>query len=149
MGVTIKVDWHDIDQLAKDLEALPGAISREVQKAQEDDFEDVAAELAKYPPQLPGTHYQRTGALKRGWLGAKVKIDVLGGSGLNFTAQINNPVEYAGAVQGGPDNNPEQSAEFKRRNWKSVDEVLNQSEAAAQKRVDDAVQRAIDKQLGK
>lgn len=149
MGVTIKVDWHEIDQLAKDLEALPQAISREVQKAQEEDFKDLAETLAKYPPQLPGTHYQRTDTLKKGWLNASPKINPLGGSALNFIARLTNPVAYAGEVQGGADDETHQTSEFKRRNWKTTDQALAETEAKAQKRVDDAVQRAIDTQLGK
>lgn len=146
--MNIKVDWYDLDKLAKDLSNLPKTIAKQVQDAQEDDLRDVASVLADYPPQLPGTHYVRTGTLGLGWLEAKAKINILGG-GLNFTAGLSNPVEYAGQVQGGSDDNPHQSAEFKRRNWKTTDQALAETEARAQKRLDAAVQRGLDQQLGK
>jgi hypothetical protein len=53
MGVTIKVDWDDLDQLARDLKGLPERISKEVQKAQEEDLKDVAKVLANYPHNCP------------------------------------------------------------------------------------------------
>jgi hypothetical protein len=100
----------------------------------------VASVLADYPPQLPGTHYQRTGTLGLGWLGHGPKINILGG-GLNFTAALSNPVSYSEDVQGSPG----QEQEFKRRHWKNVDDALAETEARAQVRLDAAVQRALDR----
>jgi hypothetical protein len=149
MGVTIKVDWYDLDQLARDLKGLPERISKEVQKAQEEDLKDVAKVLAHYPLQLPGTHYHRTGDLGRGWTGFGPKINILGG-GLNFSAELTNNVPYAGAVQGGSGDSEHQTEEFKRRNWKTTDQALAETEDKAQKRLDEAVQRGLDKmQTGK
>lgn len=141
--VTIKVDWSDLDKLEKELRALPGTIAGEVQKAQEEDLKDVAKVLADYPPQLLGTHYNRTGRLGRGWTGFGPKINILGG--LNFSAELTNNVPYAGAVQGGSDDSEHQTAEFRRRNWKTTDQALAETEDKAQKRLDAAVQRGLDK----
>lgn len=148
MGVSIKVDWHEIDQLAKDLGSLPQVVGKAVQQAQEEDFKDVAAELAKYPPQLPGTKYVRTNRLKKGWLNARPRMTILG-SGANFSGEISNPVEYSGEVQGGAEDNPHQTNDMRRRRWKTTDQALVDTEAKAQKRLDDAVQKALDTQLGK
>lgn len=148
LATTIKIDWHEIDDLAKDLGSLPQTIGKAVQKAQEDDFEDVAKELAKYPPQLPGTKYIRTNRLKKGWLNSRPRINILG-SGANFTAELSNPVEYSGEVQGGAEDNPHQTNDMRRRRWKTTDQVLKETEPKAQKRLDDAVQQALDQQLGK
>jgi hypothetical protein len=145
--VKIKVDWADLDQLAKDLGALPGVIAKEVQRAQEEDLEDVAKVLADYPPQLLGTHYARTGHLGRGWTNFGPKINILGG-GLNFSAELTNNVPYAGQVQGGSDDSEHQTAEFRRRNWKTTDQALAETEDKAQKRLDEAVQRGLDR-MGK
>jgi hypothetical protein len=145
--VTIKVDWDDLDQLAKDLKGLPGVISKEVQKAQEEDLKDVAKVLAHYPPQLLGTHYTRSGRLGRGWTDFGPKINILGG-GLNFSAELTNNVPYVGEVQGGEEDDPKQTAEFRRRNWKTPDQALAETEDKAQKRLDEAVQRGLDR-MGK
>lgn len=144
MAITIKVDWTDLNQLASDLRNLPKEVAKEVQKAQEEDLRDVAAVLADYPPQLPGTQYQRTGSLGLGWLSHKPKINILGG-GLNFTASLTNPVKYAGQVQGGSGDSEKQTPEFKRRNWTTTDQALAETEDRAQKRLDAAVQKALDR----
>jgi hypothetical protein len=147
MGITLKVEWDDLDQLIAGIRNLPEEVAKEVQKAQEEDLRDVASVLADYPPQLPGTHYERTGNLGLGWIESGPKINILGG-GLNFTATLSNPVPYAGEVQGGKGDSEHQTAEFKRRHWKTTDQALDETEARAQKRLEAAVQKALDR-LGK
>lgn len=143
----IKVEWSGLQSLIDDIRGLPKEVAKEVQKAQEEDLRDVASYLANYPPERPGQHYIRTGNLGFGWLAASAKTRLLGG--LNFEVSVNNPVEYAGSVQGGQDNHPEQEKEFRERGWKSVDDALKATEQKAQKRLDAAVQKALDNQLGK
>lgn len=143
----IEVEWPGLDELINGFKNLPKEVSKEVQKAQKEDLEDVAKVLADYPAQLLGTHYQRTNRLKRAWVGALPRINILGG-GINFTASLHNNVPYAGEVQGGSDDDPHQTAEFKRRNWKTTDQALAETEDKVQKRLDKAVQNALDK-LGK
>lgn len=147
MGVKIKVDWYDIDQLAKELALLPEAIAKEVQEAQKEDLREVADVLAEYPMQKFGTHYRRTERLKRGWKSAMPRI--FNGVGLNFSASIGNSVPYSGFVQGGSDDPDHQTAEFRNRNWKTTDDALKETEKDSQKRLDAAVQKGLDKQLGK
>ncbi len=81
MATNIKVEWDGLRELIGDIKTLPKRISEEVQKAQEEDLRDVASVLGDYPPQLPGTHYARTGTLGFGWLEAQPKINLLGGAG--------------------------------------------------------------------
>lgn len=140
----IKVEWDGLQELIGSLQNLPKRVSQEVQKAQEEDLRDVASVLADYPPQKPGTHYIRTGTLGLGWLTASPKTKILGG-GLNFEAAIVNQVGYSEKVQGSPG----QTDEFKKRDWKTVDQALAETDARAQARIDKAVQKALDEQLGK
>lgn len=144
----IRVEWSGLQELIGEIRDLPKNVSKEVQEAQKEDLRDVASVLANYPPQLPGTHYERTGDLGLGWLTGKPKINIFSG-GLNFEAELSNPVEYAGDVQGGSADNPHQTREFKRRNWKTTDQALAETEARAQSRLDKAVQKALDQHIGK
>jgi hypothetical protein len=66
------------------------------------------------------------------------------GGGLNFSAELTNNVPYVGDVQGGSGDSEHQTAEFKRRNWKTTDQALAETEDKAQKRLDEAVQRGLD-----
>jgi hypothetical protein len=146
-GLPIKVDWHDLDQLAAHLRRLPKSVAEAVEDAQDEDLRDVASLLGDYPPQKPGTHYERTGNLGLGWLEARVKTIRRGQ--LNFEKSLSNPVEYAGDVQGGKGDKPSQLIEFARRGWKTTDQALAETEGRAQRRLDAAVQAALDKTLGK
>jgi hypothetical protein len=143
----ISVEWSGLQSLIDDIRGLPKEVAKEVQKAQEEDLRDVASFLANYPPERPGQQYIRTGNLGFGWLMAGAKTRILGSMG--FEVSLNNPVEYAGAVQGGQDNHPKQEREFRERGWKSVDDALNATESRAKKRIDAAVQKALDNQLKK
>lgn len=144
----ITVEWSGLQQLINDVSNnLPKDVAKEVQKAQEEDLRDVASFLSNYPPEKPGQKYIRTGNLGLGWLTAQPKVRILGG--LNFMVSIKNRMRYAEAVQGGQDNNPRQDPEFKERGWDSVDDALKATESRAKKRIDEAVQKAVDNRLGK
>ena len=70
--------------------------------------------LRQYPPERPGQKYVRTGRLGRGWAARA------GGS----VVQLENPVEYAGAVYG-----PDQRAAFAGR-WPQVAELAQRATPA-------------------
>lgn len=80
---------------------------------------DVQSQLQKYPPQLPGSRYRRTGNLGRGW---KTRID-----GVDRASVFNN-VDYSAQVEGlstgvaGPAQD-HQTTDMARRQWPAVDKV--------------------------
>jgi hypothetical protein len=142
----IQVEWTGLQHLIDDIRGLPKEVAKEVQKAQEEDLRDVASLLANYPPVHFGQHYIRTGRLGFGWLEAKAKSRLLGD--LGFEVSLSNNTPYAGAVQGSQGNeNPKQEPFFRERGWESVDDALKATEGRFKKRIDEAVQRALDKQL--
>jgi hypothetical protein len=141
----IHVEWAGLQNLIDDIRGLPQEVAKEVQKAQEEDLQDVASYLSNYPPERPGQHYVRTGNLGFGWLEARAKSRLL--NGLGFEVSLNNPVEYAGAVQGGQNDHPRQERFFRERGWESVDDALKATEHRFKKKIDEAVQRALNKQI--
>ncbi len=139
----LKIQMDGLNETLNELKNLPGNVAEEVQKATREDLRDVASILGDYPPQLPGTHYKRTGELGFGWLESKEEF--LPTFGLDFDMSLKNHVDYAGDVQGGKGDNPSQLAEFRRRGWKTTDQALAETEERAQQRLEKAVQKAMDK----
>ena len=84
---------QQLEGLIARLQAARTSVARgETRKAMEFVVE-TSIDLARlYPPEVPGSHYVRTGRLKDGWHG-----DVVGGG--KFTVGfIRNPVEYSPLV---------------------------------------------------
>lgn len=136
-----KVAWEGLDQLIAGVNALPREMAAALEEVQEEDLRDVASLLASYPPERIGQHYKRTGNLGFNWLAARVKT--LRGTGLDFEKSLSNTTPYAGEVQGSPG----QLREFKERGWKTPDQALKETEGRAQKRLDAAVQKVLNKNI--
>lgn len=142
MATKITVEWSGLQALIDDIRGLPKKVSEAVKEAQKEDLRDVASFLANYPPEKPGQHYRRTGNLGLGWIMAQPKIKNTGG--LSFKASISNKVKYSGKVQGGREDTPRQERFFKERGWENVDDALAATETRAEKRINEAVQKALD-----
>lgn len=92
--------------------------------------------MAEYPPAAPQQRYKRTGTLKRSW-SSEVREStnlVLGVVGSNSNvAPYNRDVQGPGA---------EQEQFFRRRGWRSVDDLVSKTERELPLRVQSEIDRA-------
>jgi hypothetical protein len=140
-GLSLTTEVTGLVELLDGLGNLPNDLAQVIQEATAQDLQEAAYLLANYPPAPPGSLYARTGDLGLGWIGAKPQID---GTGLEFSAQINNPVAYTGYVQGGSEASPRQAWMHVGR-WQTTDQVMAQSEEKASSRLEQALQEVLSK----
>lgn len=82
----------------------------------------IHAEIAKYPPQMPGSEYRRTGRLGRSWKTSVTKDSSGNVIGMTYS-DVADFVEvgyYTPMVQG-----PQQEPMFIERNWTSITQVAD------------------------
>lgn len=108
-----------------------------IEKAANDVLNDLARQMAVYPPPPSGSKYNRTYNLQGGWTGAKPEFQPI--AGFSFKAQISNPVAYAKFVQG----SGTQAAIHKNR-WQTDQQILDSNEKQITETLEEAVQAAVD-----
>lgn len=87
-----------IDQIIRGFDTLPQTVGDSVKESLGPVWKDLATQLGIYPGELPNQKYVRTYDLQEGWLEATPVYIVTSGGGID--ARLENPVSYAGAVQG-------------------------------------------------
>ena len=109
------------------LDAIKGDVS--------DLLDDIAADAANYPPELPSQRYVRTGDLGRGWTDS---VPMLSGDATSLLAVLTNSVPYGPEVQGTED----QKSIFAGR-WRTTDQIVSAWEERAAQRIEAALGRLI------
>ena len=142
-GLKLEVQIDGLAPVLEGIEHLEAELHEAVMETTKQDMRDVASLLANYPPTRSGSKYVRTGDLGLGWLTAQVE-PVEEGAGLAFALALNNEVEYAGFVQGGITDDPRQ-ARIHQGVWMTTDQALAETDDRAEKNLDDAIQRVLDK----
>ena len=106
------------------LEELAGAMERCVA--------ELTVEVGRYPPEVPGSRYQRTGALERSIEG---QVEV--GEGV-VMGQVSSSISYAPYVIG-----PEQTRLMEARGWQRMRSVVGSKRAWIEEQFRAAVLRAV------
>lgn len=98
-------------------------------------LDDIAADAADYPPELPNQRYVRTGDLGRGWTDSEPMMQ---GDATSLLAVLTNSVSYGPEVQGVED----QKKIFAGR-WRNTDQIATAWEDRAATRIEAAMGRLI------
>lgn len=98
-------------------------------------LDDIAADAARYPQELPNQRYRRTYTLRDGWLDSQPAFDADQDS---LLAVLTNPTSYGPEVMGAED----QRAVFAGR-WRTTDAIMDAWEDRVAERVEDALGRLI------
>jgi len=98
-------------------------------------MDEIAADAADYPPELPNQRYVRTGDLGRGWTDS---TPMMSGDADSLLAVLANGVSYGPFVQGAED----QRAIFAGR-WRTTDQITDAWEDRAAQRIEAALGRLI------
>lgn len=98
-------------------------------------MDEIAADAADYPSELPGQRYIRTGDLGRGWTDSAPMFQ---GDADSLLSVLTNPVSYGPNVMGVDD-----QAKIHQGRWRTNEQIMDAWEA----RVTAAVERALDKVL--
>lgn len=108
-----------LDALRSDIEAI---------------LNDIAADAATYPPELPGQRYRRTNALHDEWLDADPVMDLQGDT---LAGALTNATSYGPYVQG------EDQAAIHAGRWRTTDAIMAAWEDRVATRVEDAIGRLV------
>lgn len=109
------------------LDALKGDVSSLL--------DDIAADAAHYPPELPNQRYVRTGDLGRGWTDS---TPLFQGDATSLLAVLTNSVSYGPEVMGVED----QRAIFAGR-WRNTDQIVTAWEDRAAAQIEAALGRLL------
>ena len=121
-----------VDETRRDLAKLRvGALQSDIA----DVLDDIAADAATYPPEVPGQRYRRTNRLHDEWIDAAPQFSL---SGDTLAAVLENATPYGPPVMGA-DN---QTKAFAGR-WRTTDAIMTAWEDRVAARVEDALGRLI------
>jgi hypothetical protein len=98
-------------------------------------LEEIGQDAAEYPPPPAGSTYERTEALKRGWLDSEPTFTE---SGQTLIGVLTNSVSYGPFVQGIED----QAAVHDGR-WRTTGAIMDAWEERAAQRIEDALGRLV------
>lgn len=121
-----------LTELINQFGGFTAALTRELRAAQLEARRRIVTDLRTYPPPPPGSTYQRTGNLGRGWAAADA-APVTNDARL----VIENAVDYADEVQGA------NQAQVHRGRWATVEEVQQRRAAEVQGLYAQAAQNAV------
>lgn len=131
--MTARIEMIGLSALIQEFGGFTPALTRELRRAQLAARRLIITDLRTYPPPPPGSTYQRTGALGRGWAAADA-VPITNDTQL----VMENAVPYAGDVQG------ETQAAMHRGRWETVDEVQQRRTADVQRLYAEAALRVVE-----
>jgi hypothetical protein len=126
----VKITVPKAGQLANTFAGFGDKLPNNLRKATGQARKLLVAALSEYPAPPPGSTYDRTEALKRGWQRASPIV------GTRF--ELVNPIEHAGFVQGDP------QAWMHVGRWTPASEIAADHEAEIVELYDDATKETIE-----
>lgn len=124
------VEIRGLDKLAADCRNFTRSLNAEIRKAQTEARKRLVQRLTDYPPPPPGSRYQRTYALQRGWERA---VPVLTNDGKAM--QLINAITYVPYVQG------DNQAWMHQGRWTKASEIVDEEQDAIVQLFEEAAER--------